>query len=496
MREQQMTATGSAQAGAPTTDKPNWDHINWDFVEANVRRLQMRIAKAFREKKYGKAKSLQWILTHSYHAKLLAVRRVVKNRGAKTPGVDKETWKTPKQKILAALSLKRKGYKPLPLKRIYIPKKEKGKLRPLSIPVMRCRAMQALHLLSLEPIAEGVANPNAYGFRPMRSAADAAEQGFLALCQKGSAPYILEADIHACFDNISHDWLLNHVPMDKRMLKNWLQAGYIKAGTWEPTSSGTPQGGIVSPTLLNITLSGLEQAIMSASTNLRRDKLHVVIYADDFIITGNTKEILETQVRPRVEAFLGERGLTLSESKTKITHIKEGFNFLGWNFRKYQDGKLIRKPAKENVKRFLADIRNTIKANKTAKTENLIRLLNPKIRGWTNYHCHSCASKTYHYVSHQIFEAIWQWARRRHTNKGRKWIKNRYFRTIGSQNWVFSAQVKAKDNQPAILRLLDPARVHIKRHTKIIAQATPYDPTYTEYLQKRMRSRARVIGQG
>jgi RNA-directed DNA polymerase len=212
----QMTVVNT-HPGAPTACTENWDAIKWHQIEEQVSRLQMRIAKAFREKKYGRAKSLQWLLTHSHQAKLLAVKRVVKNKGAKTPGVDKINWTTPKQKIQAALSLKRRGYKTLPLRRIYIPKKQKGKLRPLSMPVMKCRAMQALYLLALEPIAEMIADKNAYGFRPLRSTADAIAQCFSALAKQGSAQYILEADIKSCFDTISHSWLLLNTPTDKEI---------------------------------------------------------------------------------------------------------------------------------------------------------------------------------------------------------------------------------------------------------------------------------------
>ncbi len=213
-----MTAVVTHSGASPACEA-DWQAINWRNIEQQVCRLQMRIAKSFREKKYSKAKALQWLLTHSHQAKLLAVRRVVKNKGAKTPGVDKIIWTTSKQKIQAALSLRRRGYQPLPLRRVYIPKKQKGEMRPLSIPVMKCRAMQALYLLALEPIAEMMADKNSYGFRPLRSAADAIGQCFSALAKQGSANYILEADIKSCFNNISHQWLLKNTPMDKEILK-------------------------------------------------------------------------------------------------------------------------------------------------------------------------------------------------------------------------------------------------------------------------------------
>lgn len=481
-----MTAIAKLSAGASLAELPSWNTIDWCQVVANVRRLQMRIAKAFREGKHSKAKALQWILTHSFSAKLLAVKRVTGNQGADTPGVDNVVWNTPKRKVEAVRSLSRHNYNTMPLKRIYIPKKQKGKLRPLSIPVMRCRAMQALHLLSLEPISENIADKNAYGFRPMRSAADAIERCFMTLARRNCAKYILEGDIRSCFDNISHQWLLNNTPMDKKILGKWLTAGYIEDEKLIPTTVGTPQGGVISPTLLTITLSGLEQVVKSATKP--REKVNVCVYADDFIITGGTKEVLENKVKPAVEAFLSERGLSLSQEKTKITHIDEGFDFLGMNIRKY-NGKLIIQPAKSSVKRLLANIREKIKRNKTAKTENLIHLLNPVIRGWANYYRHVCSKWTFSYVDSMIFQAIWRWAVRRHPNKGTRWVKDKYFRAAKLRNWIFYGKINNKYGESIFIDLIKAAKVAIKRHIKIKSAATPYDPDYREYLEKRSISR-------
>ena len=477
-----MTAV-NIHSGAPAACNQDWDAINWHDIEQQVRRLQMRIAKAFREKKYGKAKALQWLLTHSHHAKLFAVKRVVTNKGAKTPGVDKVIWTTPKQKMRAALTLRRRGYQPLPLRRIYIPKKHGGKLRPLSIPVMKCRAMQALHLLALEPIAEIKADRNSYGFRPLRSAADAIAQCFNSLSRQTAAAYILEADIKSCFDKISHQWLLENIPTDKEILKKWLEAGYIEKGEKFSTMLGTPQGGLISPTLLTITLSGLELAVREAVSK-RKHKVNFIIYADDFVITGVTKEILEEKVKPIVEKFLHERGLSLSKEKTKITHINEGFDFLGFNIRKFGK-KLIITPSKISVKSLLSGIRKTIKLNKTAKQENLTLQLNPKIRGWTNYFHHVCAKKTFSYIDHHIFKALWRWAKRRHPNKNMAWIKKRYFQSTRTRDWIFANNVKQSDGEITTAKLFDASSVQIKRHVKIKADATPYDPTYFVYLRKR-----------
>lgn len=486
-----MTAKVLSLADAPSTLPQSWNAIDWKKAMAHVRQLQMRIAKAFQQGKYRKAKALQWILTHSFYAKLLAVKRVVSNKGSKTPGVDGVIWNTPLQKIEAALSLKRQGYKTKPLKRIYIPKKQKGKLRPLSIPVMNCRAQQALHLLSLEPIAEIMADKNAYGFRPLRSTADAIEYCFNALSHKGSAQYILEGDIRACFDSISHSWLQSHVPMDKEMLRKWLAAGYIEQKKLYHTTLGTPQGGVISPTLLNVTLSGLEAAIKAATK--QKDKVYICTYADDFIITGATKEVLVNKVKPVVEAFLSERGLTLSQEKTKLTHIEEGFDFLGFNVRKY-NGKLIIKPAKSNVKGFLTDIREIIKHNGATRTIDLIGQLNPKIHGWANYYRHVCSKETFHYVDHEIFKAIWRWSKRRHPKKGARWVKRKYFRNDKLRNWVFSTKVKDIHGNTMNVDLVAASKIPIKRHIKIRAEAIPYDATYHDYLDKLTAKRKIVTG--
>lgn len=485
-----MTVKATAITGASSASNHRWKDIDWKKVVTEVRRLQMRIAEAYREGKYGKVKSLQWILTHSFSAKLLAVKRVTQNQGAKTPGVDGIIWKTPHQKMVAVMLLKRKGYKTQPLRRIYISKKQKGKRRPLSIPSMLCRGQQALHLLSLEPISEMMADKCSYGFRPLRSTADAIEQCFKILAKEGSAQYILEGDIENCFCAISHQWLLNNVPMDKKMLKKWLAAGYVEKGEFYPTERGTPQGSIISPTLLNITLSGMETFVKKKVSYAKRNKVYICTYADDFIITGVTKEVLENKVKPAVESFLQERGLTLSKEKTKITHINEGFDFLGMSIRKYKR-KLIIKPAKSSVKRFLHGIKGIVKKNATARTENLIRPLNQKIQGWTNYYRHICAKRTFRHVDKTIFSLLWQWSKRRHNEKGLRWIKKKYYRQEKGRNWIFFAQIKDKCGNAKYLDLIEANKTPIKRHIKIRAEATPYDPIYHEYLDKWLIKRGR-----
>lgn len=461
-----------------------WHSINWRQQHRTVRRLQTRIVKATREKQWRRIKSLQRLLTRSFAAKAVAVKRVTENAGRKTPGVDGKTWNTPTAKWSAIYDLKRSGYKPRPLRRVFIPKPN-GKLRPLGIPTMQDRAMQALYLLALDPVAETTADLNSYGFRPSRSCADATEQVFNNLNRETSAHWILEGDIKGCFDNISHDWLLKNIPMDTTVLRKWLKAGFMENKTFVTTEAGTPQGGIISPVLANMCLDGLETVLTThfgrkSTAKASKHKVNYVRYADDFIVTGISREILEREVKPLVTDFMSQRGLTLSEEKTAITHIVEGFDFLGRNFRKY-DGKLFIKPSKKNRKTFLQKVRSTIEGNKTAKASTLITSLNPMIRGWANYHRHVVAKEAFHYVDFQIWEKLWRWCVRRHPTKGKKWIRNKYFKTAKMNNWVFSAT----DNGGRCLELLRATSIPIRRHIKIRAEANPYDPVWESYFEKR-----------
>ena len=278
----------ATQACAPSD--ATWHGIHWADVHRQVRRLQARIVKATQEGRHNKVKALQWLLTHSFSGKALAVKRVTDNQGKNTAGLDKVTWKTPAAKTNAIASMRRRGYSPLPLRRILIPKKN-GKMRPLGIPTMKDRAMQALYLLALEPIADTTADPNSYGFRPERSTADAGEQCFTALAKRKSAEWVLEADIKGCFDNISHDWMIKYVPTDKTILQKWLKAGYVFQHELFPTEAGTPQGGIASPALANMTLDGLEAMLSARFPKSKRPslKMNMVRYADDSLSPATRK---------------------------------------------------------------------------------------------------------------------------------------------------------------------------------------------------------------
>ncbi|MET3117559.1 RNA-directed DNA polymerase [Undibacterium sp. GrIS 1.8] len=471
----------------------DWHAVSWRQVERNVKGMQIRIAKATREGKWRKVKALQRMLTRTLSAKLLAVKRVTENQGKRTAGVDGELWESPEKKWLAVSRMEQRGYRPLPLRRIYIPKAN-GKKRPLGIPTMRDRAMQALFLLALEPVSESTSDPNSYGFRSNRSTADAMSQLFVSLSSKASAQWILEADIAGCFDNINHEWLSDNVPMDKSVLHKWLKSGLIYQSQFQETEAGTPQGGIISPTLANVTLNGLESGLIEylgmkfGATKALRLKVNVVRYADDFVITGSSKEILENEIKPWVENFLAVRGLQLSEEKTRIVHMDQGFDFLGWNFRKYQE-KLLIKPSKKNVQTFYRKVKEIINKHKTIKQMDLIYLLNPILRGWAQYHSPVVAKMTYSRMEHLIFDALWQWSKRRHPKKNTGWIRKKYFHTIGERNWVFAVPVVSDEGSKDLIELYQLSGTVIKRHKKIKGAYNPFDPEWEMYGEQLQQER-------
>jgi RNA-directed DNA polymerase len=481
------TANSSTGASSPTGD--GWHDINWRKVHQNVRRLQARIVKATQEKRWGKVKALQRLLTRSFSGKALAVKRVTENKGKRTAGVDGEIWSTPRDKQTAIERLRQHGYRAQPLRRIYIPKSSGNERRPLSIPVMLDRAMQALYLLALDPIAETTGDHNSYGFRKNRSPADAIQQSFNVLSRKLSAPWILEADIRSYFDTISHQWLEDNIPLEKPILHQWLKAGFIDKGTYSSTEEGVPQGGIISPVIANLTLDGLEPELRSrfpiCYKQGQRTTVHLVRFADDFIITGNSERQLRDEVQPVVETFLRERGLSLSQDKTCITHIDTGFDFLGQNIRKYR-GKLLIKPSAKNVQALLSKVRAIIEANKAVKAGLLIVQLNPIIRGWAHFHRHVVSKQTFKRVDSEIFKAVWQWAKRRHPNRSREWIRRKYFGASQRYKWRLSGVLTEGREKPQRVWLVRAGKIAIQRHMKVKATANPYDPEWEPYFEKRI----------
>jgi RNA-directed DNA polymerase len=467
-------------AGALIDDAKKWKSIDWKYIRRQVRRLQVRIAKAVKEKRWNKAMSLQYLLTRSFYAKLLAVKRVTSNKGKKTPGVDGVLWKGARAKWRAICSLRRRGYKPQPLKRIYIPKKN-GKKRPLSIPTMNDRAMQALYKLAVAPAAETTADRNSYGFREGRSCADAIQAAFNALSKPNSATWVLEGDIKGCFDNISHEWMLRNIPMDKVILRKWLKAGYVEDGITYPSKKGTPQGGIISPTLSNMTLDGLEDAIRCAVP--RRSRVNFVRYADDFIVTGKSKRLLKNNIKPVIEGFLVERGLELSEEKTVLTYIKKGFTFLGQSFRKH-GRRLHITPAKEGVLALVKKVGTLIRKHVSAPMPILIKKLNEMLRGWGNYHRHVVASEAFGRIDTYVFEQLWRMVRRRHQNKSKGWLIKKYWLATGRKH-RFAVRAKIASGRKTIYEVIKLHSIGIRRYIKIKADANPYLPEYAKYFWRR-----------
>ena len=486
-----------------TRKPPLWNQINWDKMERSVSQLQARIVKAQQEKKWNKVKSLNRILTRSFAAKALAVKKVSSNRGSRTCGVDGIIWRSNQQKAQAILELQQEHYRAKPLRRIYIRKPGSKKMRPLGIPTMKDRAMQALYSLALGPIAETTADPNSYGFRPYRNCMDAISQ-IVAITSSDTRPqWVLEGDIKGCFDNINHEWVLNNIPIEKKILKQWLKCGYLENGKCYDTTSGTPQGGIISPIIANMVLDGIETILRRKYKRLlhRNDgtehwrnarhshKINFVRYADDFIVTGDSKEILENEVKPLLNKFLSERGLELSEEKTTITHIDTGFDFLGFNIRCYKR-KVLVKPAPSRIKRFKGKLSVVIRTHSNSMTVSLIKKLNSMLRGWANYYRSVSSSQTFNNIRHWLWNKIWNWALFRHRTKGKHWIATKYFIHTGNKGWKFAAK-KAGTIQA---ELFDIISITIRRHLKIRSEANPYSVEDKAYFLELKAKGSRLFG--
>lgn len=484
-----MNAQSSMAQTARTmqTRKMKWREIDWNAAESYVNRLQIRIVKAVQSGKWRLVKRLQKLICNSFYAKALAVRRVVTNKGKKTPGIDGELWKTPADKIKAVYDLNPQTYHAQPLKRAYIEKYGKKEKRPLGIPTMRDRAMQGLQLLALEPIAETTADRSSFGFRRNRCAQDAMEYIFKLLSRKVSPQWILEGDIKGCFDHISHGWMLRNIVADKRIMKQFLKCGCIDRKRLFPTEEGSPQGGLISPAYANLTLDGIETLLLNkystSSTghfnpNYNKHKVHLCRYADDFIVTADNRETLE-DIKGIIQEFLYERGLGLSKEKTVITNINDGFDFLGWNFRKFK-GKLLVQPSRKSKKKVTQKLSQTIKDHRQSKQEVLIAKLNEITRGWAEYHHSVCAKSTFRLIDHRIWEMLWKWAKRRHPRKPHRWIKKHYWHTKGNRQWIFRT-----DN----IILFQMADMPIVRIKSLNRNANPF--TDTDYYRQRKEKHKR-----
>jgi RNA-directed DNA polymerase len=501
------TKAPSTKRNAPLdVESESWNKLPWRKFEQHVYRIQKRIFRAEQRGETRAVHKLQKLLMKSRAARLLAVRRVTQeNQGKKTAGVDGIKSVSPKQRFLMAKSIHPpnwKSHKSLPVRRIYIPKPGKTEKRPLGIPVMVERAQQALVKSALEPEWEAKFEANSYGFRPGRSSQDAIAAIFIDIHQKDK--YVLDADLKGCFDNISHSALLrklNTYPAMRQLIKNWLKAGLIDQGVFEQTPQGTPQGGVVSPLLANIALHGMETALQQAYKY--KERPNFVRYADDFVVLHPTLEGVE-KAKAELERWLQDIGLELKPSKTKITHTRTayqgnvGVDFLGWNVRQYPVGKThtgkdhtgkplgfktIITPSKEAVQRHLDDVTNVIRKRRTASQGQLIKELNLKIRGWTNYHRTIVAGKTFQRCQYVLFHQLFRWACRRHPNKGKRWVASKYWH-VEEGTWTFT------DGRS---KLWTHDLTKIQRHTKVKGTASPYDGNLL-YWSQRLRTHPLLSG--
>jgi len=449
---------------------------NWARLERQVRRLQGRIFSASRKGKWRKVKHLQRLLVLSRSAKLLAIHDVTeRNEGRFTPGVDGLVYLTAEaREELSHEKFDYRKHQPQPAKRGYIPKPG-GRTRPLGIPTVRDRVMEAIVKVALEPEWEAKFEANSYGFRPGRSCHDAVEAIRLAMWAmkaRGHDVWILEADISSCFDRIAHEPLLARLHLFRDITRRWLEAGVVESGHWEPTEAGTPQGGVISPLLANIALDGLERLFAG------KWWARVVRYADDFIVVAPTRRIAERGIRQRVEKFLGERGLELNPKKTGVTSLSQGFNFLGFTFREF-GGKRLVTPQKEKVQRFLRYTHDILARNKQVTQKQLLVLLNPAIRGWAMYFRFCNAKRVFARSDHLIFWKLWRWSRRRHPEKTREWVRRKYFAGGDERHWSFGEE--------GGLQLHHAAGIPLLWYRKVAGAASPLDPRLRKYWENRVR---------
>jgi RNA-directed DNA polymerase len=486
--EEAKQRTAAQAAGAASHDPVDWPAIDWPPAHAIGRRLPARLVKATQGGRWGKVHTWQRVLPHSWSGQVLAVKRVTENPGKHTGGIDQVLWETPAKKSAAVSPLRHHGYRAQPVRRGDIAKAN-GKKRPLGLAPFTDRARPALYLQALDPIAATRADPNSYGFRPARAPADAIGHLHQVLSLPPGAQGIFEGDIRSCFDEISQEWLLPHIPMEKAILRQGLKAGFMEKSVWSGTTAGTPQGAICSPVLMNLTLDGvaakLRERYPKAPARSRRAKVNLASFADDCVITGSSQELLETEGQPLVTQFLGERGLGLSPQKTKLTQITDGFDFLGHHLRAYH-GTMLVKPSRQSVHSVLAKARALIRATAQATPGNLIGLLTPLIRGWAYYLRHVASKPTFATVDNARFWPLWHWAKRRPPNKPRRGIKAKYFQVIGPRHGVFCGERPGKHGRTPRGQVFSAARVLLNRHPKITGAANPDDPAWEVYFAQRL----------
>ncbi|MFB2770457.1 group II intron reverse transcriptase/maturase [Pelatocladus sp. BLCC-F211] len=484
-----------------TKEQTDWNNVNWRKANRIVKNLRQRIFRATAMGDWKKVRSLQKLMLRSYSNCLLAVRKVTQqNQGKKTPGIDKVLVKTPtaRGKLVDKIT-NNTPWKVLPARRIYIPKAN-GKKRPLGIPVIQDRCLQAIVKNALEPEWEAQFEGSSYGFRPGRSAHDAIQRIYVLSKGNSSRKWIVDADIQGCFDNINQEFLLQQISRfpAKEQIKQWLKAGFIEISkrehTWNPTETGTPQGGIISPLLANIALHGMEKFLNIKYTKdgriSERSKRAMVRYADDFVVFCKTQEDAE-QVIKDLQEWMQVRGLSLSSEKTKIVHTSKGFDFLGFNIKQYprtttkSGWKPLIKPSKKSVQRLKSKVREIWFACKGKPVEVILEKLNPIIMGWANYFRTQVSKKTFHDLDYWMYIREQRWVKYSHPRKPDRWREAKYWGRLNLDrydNWVFGDKQTGR-------YLLKFSWFPIQRHTLVELYASPDDPNLREYWRKRNKTK-------
>jgi len=484
--------------------RADWDAIDWRCAQRIVRNLRQRIFRATQTGDYRKVRSLQKLMLRSYSNILMSVRRVTQvNAGKNTPGVDKLVVKTPAARGQLVDQLATfQPWRSNPVRRVYIPKAN-GKLRPLGIPTVTDRCLQAMVKSALEPEWEARFEGSSYGFRPGRGCHDAIAKIYLLACPHRRKKWVVDADITGAFDNIDHDFLLRTIGQapGRELIRQWLKAGVMEDGVYHDTPTGTPQGGVISPLLLNLALHGMEDAL-GVRHNKRGEiagKRAVVRYADDFVVFCESQEDA-LQVKDAIlPAWLAERGLTLSAEKTRSVHLTEGFDFLGFHVRHHpapqttRTGyKLLIRPSKKAVNGLRERLREAWQELHGHSLNAVLWRLNPVIRGWANYFRTAVASETFQKLDDWMFCRAARYARRAHPRKPNWWLQGRYWGKLNPErndHWVFGDKRTGR-------YLLKFRWFKIERHTLVRGTAAPDDPSLREYWWARQKVNTRHLTLG
>jgi len=493
------TAADTAAAGVVVANGPEdvpaeWDGVDWRSVEAGRRRLRQRIFAATRAGDWKKVRNLQKLMLRSRANALMSVRRVTEvNAGRKTAGVDGQVVVMDQHKVELAewVQHRARPWSPRPVKRVYVPKSD-GRRRPLGIPVIADRALQALTVNALEPEWEARFEPRSYGFRPGRGCHDAIVAIHTTVSRRDAKRlWVLDADLAAAFDHLDHDHILGSLGTfpARELVRQWLTAGVIEDGRFTPTDEGAPQGGVISPLIMNVALHGMETAagvryhVTGTRAGKTMDDCPVVVrYADDLIALCHSREQAE-QVKARLAEWLAPRGLVFNQTKTQITHLDQGVDFLGFNIRRYPNGKLLTKPSNDAVRRIRRRLSAEVWALRGANADAVISKLNPIITGWAAYYRIGVSKRVFNALDAHLWKRAYKWARFTHANKSASWVRARYFDAFNpsrQDTWVFGSR-----DTGFYLRKF--AWTPIVRHRMVAGGASADDPTLTDYWAQRRR---------